>query len=157
MGYCGASYPAFCFLFCMSSAPFSFPELTRAEEQVMLVLWQRGPSFVREVQAALPAAPPLAYTTVSTIIRLLEQKGFVGHEAFGRTHRYRPLVAQDDYRTFLLHKVLDTYFNGSFGTLLGFYTRTASLDAAQLGQLVGLAYQQLMPVTPAAELAPPQA
>ncbi|RZK24050.1 MAG: BlaI/MecI/CopY family transcriptional regulator [Hymenobacter sp.] len=141
----------------MSPTPPPFPELTRAEEQVMLVLWQRGPSFVKEVQAALPAAPPLAYTTVSTIIRLLEQKGFIGHDAFGRTHRYRPLVGQDDYRGFLLQKVLDNYFNGSFGVLLGFYTRAAGLDAAQLGQLVGLAYQQLAPALAAAEPAPPRA
>ena len=136
----------------MSSTLPPFPELTRAEEQVMLVLWQRGPSFVKEVQAALPAAPPLAYTTVSTVVRLLAQKGFIGHEAFGRTHRYRPLVGQDDYRRFLLQRLLDTYFGGSFGAMLGFYTRAASLDAAQLGQLVGQAYQQLGPLLPAPPL-----
>lgn len=129
----------------MDSPPTSFPELTRAEEQVMLVLWQRGPSFAKEVQAALPAVPPLAYTTVSTVIRVLVQKGFVGHEAFGRTHRYRPLVAQDAYRQFLLSKLLATYFGNSMGELLGFHIRTAGLDAAQLGQLVGQAYQQLAP------------
>lgn len=129
----------------MDYALAPFPELTRAEEQVMLVLWQRGPSFAKEVQAALPAAPPLAYTTVSTIIRVLAQKGFVGHEAFGRTHRYQPLVGQDAYRQFLLRKLLDSYFGGSMGSLLGFHIRTAGLDAAQLGQLVGQAYQQLAP------------
>jgi BlaI family penicillinase repressor len=129
----------------MSEPPYppTFPELTRAEEQVMLVVWQLGPCFVKDVQAVLPATPVLAYTTVSTIVRLLAQKGFVGHEAFGRTHRYFPLVQQDDYRQFLLAKLLGQYFDGSFGALLNFYTRTASLDAAQLGQLVGQAYQQL--------------
>ena len=129
----------------MPSSPTSFPELTRAEEQIMLVLWQRGPSFAKEVQAALPASPPLAYTTVSTIIRVLAQNGFVEHEAFGRTHRYQPLVGQDAYRQFLLSKLLDNYFDGSMGSLLGFHIRTAGLDAAQLGQLVGQAYQQLAP------------
>ena len=129
-----------------SSIPF--PELTRAEEQVMLVLWQRGTSFVKDVQAALPATPPLAYTTVSTIIRLLEQKGFVGHEAFGRTHRYFPVIGQDAYRQYLLQKLIGSYFDGSFGGLLNFYIRTAGLDAAQLGQLVGQAYQQLGPALP---------
>ncbi|HET9504496.1 MAG TPA: BlaI/MecI/CopY family transcriptional regulator [Hymenobacter sp.] len=128
---------------------FSLTELTRAEEQVMLVLWQRGPSFVKEVRAALPAAPPLAYTTVSTLIRLLEQKGFVQHEAFGRTHRYAPLVAQDVYRAYLLRKLVGSYFEGSFGGLLNFHVRTAGLDAAQLGQLVGQAYQQLAPAAAA--------
>jgi BlaI family penicillinase repressor len=129
----------------MSEPPYppTFPELTRAEEQVMLVVWQLGPCFVKDVQAALPTTPALAYTTVSTIVRLLAQKGFVGHEAFGRTHRYFPLVQQDDYRQFLLAKLLSQYFDKSFGAWLSFYTRTASLDAAQLGQLVGQAYQQL--------------
>lgn len=136
----------------MSSSSTPFPELTRAEEQVMLVLWQRGPSFAKEVQAALPATPPLAYTTVSTIIRVLAQKGFVEHEAFGRTHRYRPLVGQDEYRQFLLGKLLATYFGGSMGSLLGFHIRTAGLDAAQLGQLVGQAYQHLTPAAPPTEL-----
>jgi len=136
----------------MSSSSAPFPELTRAEEQVMLVLWQRGPSFAKEVLAALPTTPPLAYTTVSTIIRVLAQKGFVEHEAFGRTHRYRPLVGQDAYRQFLLNKLLDTYFGGSMGSLLGFHIRTVGLDAAQLGQLVGQAYQQLAPAAPATEL-----
>jgi len=136
----------------MSSSSAPFPELTRAEEQVMLVLWQRGPSFAKEVLAALPTTPPLAYTTVSTIIRVLAQKGFVEHEAFGRTHRYRPLVGQDAYRQFLLNKLLDTYFEGSMGSLLGFHIRTVGLDAAQLGQLVGQAYQQLAPAAPATEL-----
>ena len=111
----------------------------------MLVIWQLGSCFVKDVQAALPATPALAYTTVSTIIRLLAQKGFVGHEAFGRTHRYQPLVAQDAYRDFLLRKLLNNYFGGSMGGLLGFHIRTAGLDAAQLGQLVGQAYQQLAP------------
>jgi BlaI family penicillinase repressor len=135
-----------------SSSPPTFPELTRAEEQVMLVVWQLGSCFVKDVQVALPATPALAYTTVSTIIRLLAQKGFVGHEAFGRTHRYFPLVQQDDYRQFLLAKLLGQYFESSFGALLSFYTRTAGLDAAQLGQLVGQAYQQLGPTpTPSRE------
>ncbi|MGI4864808.1 MAG: BlaI/MecI/CopY family transcriptional regulator [Janthinobacterium lividum] len=129
----------------MLPSPIPITELTRAEEQVMLVLWQRGTSFVKDVQAALPADPPLAYTTVSTIIRLLEQKGFVEHEAFGRTHRYFPVIGQDAYRQHLLHKLISNYFDGSFGGLLSFYIRTAGLDAAQLGQLVGQAYQQMGP------------
>lgn len=133
----------------MDATPASFPELTRAEEQVMLVLWQRGPSFAKEVLAALPASPPPAYTTVSTVMRVLVQKGFLEVEAFGRTHRYRPLVGQEAYREFLLRRLLDTYFGGSMGSLLGFHIRTAGLDAAQLGQLVGQAYQQLAPAAPA--------
>lgn len=113
----------------------TFPELTRAEEQVMQVLWRRGPSFVKDVLAEMPAPPP-AYNTVSTIVRILEQKGFVGHEAFGRTHRYYPLVAQDDYRRFSLGKLLGGYFGGSFSRLVSFFAKEEDLDAAQLDELL---------------------
>jgi BlaI family penicillinase repressor len=122
----------------------TFPELTRAEEQVMQVLWRRGPSFVKEVLAELPAPPP-AYNTVSTIIRILEQKGFVDHEAFGRTHRYFPLVAQDAYRRFSLRKLLGGYFGGSFSRLVSFFAKDEDLDAAQLEKLLHLAQQDLTP------------
>jgi predicted transcriptional regulator len=66
-------------------------ELTRAEEEIMQVLWEIEKGFVRDVIDRLPDPKP-AYTTVSTIIRILEKKGFVGHKAFGKTHRYFPLV-----------------------------------------------------------------
>ena len=137
--------------------PPTLPELTRAEEQVMRLVWQLGPCFVKDVRAALPTA--LATTTVSTLVRLLAQKGFVGHEAFGRTHRYFPLIGQDAYRQSLLNKLISTHFDGSFGALLSFYTQAAGLDAAQLGQLVGQAYQQLgqaaAPASAAARPTPP--
>jgi len=124
----------------------SFPELTRAEEQVMQVLWQRGPSFVKDVLADMPAPPP-AYNTVSTIIRILEQKGFVGHEAFGRTHRYHALIAQDDYRRFSLRKLLGGHFGGSFSRLLSFFAKEEDLDAKQLEELLRHAQQDLPPTT----------
>lgn len=124
----------------MSNPPF--PELTRAEEQVMQVLWRRGPSFVKDVLTELPAPQP-AYTTVSTIIRILEQKGFAGHEAFGRTHRYFALVAQDDYRRFSLRKLLGGHFGNSFSRLLSFFAQEENLDAAQLDELLHHAKQDL--------------
>ena len=112
-----------------------FPELTRAEEQVMQVLWRRGPCFVKDVLAELPP-PPLAYNTVSTIIRILETKGFVDHEAFGRTHRYFVLVAQDEYRRFSLRKLLGGHFGNSFSRLVAIFAKEENLDAAQLDELL---------------------
>jgi BlaI family penicillinase repressor len=112
-----------------------FPELTRAEEQVMQILWQLGPSHVKDVQAALPAPAP-ALTTVSTIVRILEQKGFVGYEPIGRGYRYHALVAQDDYRRFSLRKLLRGYFGGSFSQLVSFFAQDENLDAAQLDALL---------------------
>ncbi|RAK64701.1 BlaI/MecI/CopY family transcriptional regulator [Hymenobacter edaphi] len=118
------------------------PELTRAEEQVMQVLWRRGPSFVKDMLPDMPAPPP-AYNTVSTIVRILEQKGYVGHEAFGRTHRYHALVAQDEYRRFSLGKLLGGYFGGSFTRLVSFFAKEENLDARQLDELLRHAQQNL--------------
>lgn len=101
----------------------------------MQALWQQGPCFVKDLLPSLPAPPP-AYNTVSTIIRILEQKGFVSHEAFGRTHRYYPLVAQDDYRRFSLRKLLGAHFGNSFGRLVSFFAKEENLDAAQLEELL---------------------
>lgn len=115
------------------STPFS--ELTRAEEQVMQILWQRGPSAVKDVLAALPPPMP-AITTVSTIVRILEQKGFVGYEPAGRGYRYHALVGQDDYRRFSLRKLLGGHFGGSFSRLLSFFAQEENLDAAALDALL---------------------
>ncbi|SNR75468.1 BlaI/MecI/CopY family transcriptional regulator [Hymenobacter mucosus] len=132
-----------------------FPELTRAEEQVMQVLWRLGPSFVKDVVPELPAPTP-AYNTVSTIIRILEQKGFVGHEAFGRTHRYYALVGQDEYRRFSLRKLLGGYFGGSFSRLVSFFAKEENLDAAQLDELLRHA-QSPPPTSPTDGQLPPTA
>ncbi|GAB3827669.1 BlaI/MecI/CopY family transcriptional regulator [Hymenobacter jeollabukensis] len=118
------------------------PELTRAEEQVMQVLWRRGPSFVKDMLPDMPAPTP-AYNTVSTIVRILEQKGYVGHEAFGRTHRYHALVAQDEYRRFSLGKLLGGYFGGSFTRLVSFFAKEENLNAQQLDELLRHAQQDL--------------
>ncbi|OON70750.1 BlaI/MecI/CopY family transcriptional regulator [Hymenobacter sp. CRA2] len=118
------------------------PELTRAEEQVMQVLWRRGPSFVKDMLPDMPAPTP-AYNTVSTIVRILEQKGYVGHEAFGRTHRYHALVGQDEYRRFSLRKLLGGYFGGSFSRLVSFFAKEENLDAQQLDELLRYAQQDL--------------
>ena len=72
-------------------------ELTRAEEQIMQVLWRLGRGFVKDIVDELPEPKP-AYNTVSTIVRILEKKGFVSHEAFGKTHQYFPLTSKDEYK-----------------------------------------------------------
>jgi BlaI family penicillinase repressor len=123
-----------------------FPELTRAEEQVMQILWQRGPSAVKDMLPELPAPTP-ALTTVSTIVRILEQKGFVGYEPVGRGYRYHALVAQDDYRRFSLRKLLRGYFGGSFTQLVSFFAQDENLDAAQLDALLRQAQTDAPPTS----------
>jgi predicted transcriptional regulator len=86
--------------------------LTEVELELMSILWQLGAATVNEVLAALPRQRPLAYTSVSTILRILEQKGVVSSEKVGRGHRYRPLVAREAYQAFALEQVVGKVFGG---------------------------------------------
>lgn len=109
--------------------------LTTAEEQVMLVLWKKGQAFVKEVLAELPEPKP-AYNTVSTVVRILEQKGFVGHEAFGRTHRYQPLITQEEYSTAEMDKLLEDHFSGNAQRMLSFFMEKNDLDMKDLDEVL---------------------
>ena len=109
-------------------------ELTKAEEQVMQVLWDLDGGFVNEVIEQLPEPKP-AYNTVSTIIRILEKKGFVGFEAFGRAHRYHPIVAKDDYRQFSMGRMINNYFQGSFSEMVSFFVKENDLSVGEIDKL----------------------
>lgn len=108
-------------------------ELTRAEEQIMQVLWRIGKGFVNDVVKQLPQPQP-AYNTVSTIIRILEQKGFVGHKAFGRAHEYYPLIAKKEYSRAYFRHFMDNYF-GSYKSLATFFTREEELSLSELEEI----------------------
>jgi len=110
-------------------------ELTKAEEQVMQILWKLEKAFVKEIIADMPEPKP-AYNTVSTIIRILEQKGFVDHEAFGKTYQYYPIVAKDDYSQFYLNNFLTGYFSGSFERLVSFFARENDLGVNEVDELM---------------------
>ena len=111
--------------------------LTRAEEQVMQVLWKRGPSFVKDVVQAMPSPKP-AYTTVSTIIRILEQKGFVQHEAFGKAHRYATKLPKEKYREGQMKRVVKDYFGGSFRDLVSHFMERNDVSAQELDEVLKL-------------------
>lgn len=97
-------------------------ELTPAEEQVMQVLWKIGASFVRDIREEMPEPVP-AYNTVSTIVRILQEKGFVAHESFGRSHQYYPLISKEEYRVNLLKSVIDRFYDGSYKKFATYFSR----------------------------------
>ncbi|ARS36122.1 BlaI/MecI/CopY family transcriptional regulator [Pontibacter actiniarum] len=117
-------------------------ELTKAEEEIMQVLWKLKQAFVRDILEELPEPKP-AYNTVSTIVRILENKGFVGHEAFGKSHQYYPLVAQDKYKSFFLKSFMRGYFGGSFERLVSFFAKDNNLDVRELDELMRHVKQDL--------------
>ncbi len=108
-------------------------ELTKAEEQIMQVLWALEKGFINDIMLHLPAPKP-AYNTVSTIVRILEQKGFVDHKAYGRTHEYFPIIAKKDYTRTSFKHFMANYF-GSYQSLASFFTREENLSLEELEEI----------------------
>ena len=110
-------------------------ELTKAEDQIMQVLWTLKKGFVKDIIDQLPNPKP-AYNTVSTIVRILERKGFVGYTAFGKTHEYFPLIAKEKYTQFYLNNLVKGYFGGSFHSLVSFFAEENKMNLNDIDQLV---------------------
>ena len=110
--------------------------LTEAEEKIMQILWKIRKGFVKDILEQLPEANKPAYNTVSTIVRILEAKGFVGHTAYGKTHEYYPLVAKSDYTKFYFRNFLKGYFGGSFAGLVSFFAKEENLNLNELEDLL---------------------
>ncbi len=110
-------------------------ELTKAEEQVMQVLWDIGEGFVKDLLVKFPDPKP-AYNTVSTIVRILEEKGFIGHKAYGRTHLYFPVVAREDYSKERLDGLVKDYFENSFSELVSFFAEKKDISVKELDELL---------------------
>lgn len=110
-------------------------ELTKAEDQIMQILWKLEKALVKDIIDHLPNPKP-AYNTVSTIIRILETKGFVGHKAYGKTHEYYPLIAKEKYSRFFLNTMLKGYFGGSFQNLVSFFAKDNNLNAKEVEELL---------------------
>jgi len=110
-------------------------ELTKAEEQIMQILWEMGKGFVKDVVDRFPEPKP-AYNTVSTIVRILEQKGFVDHNAYGKTHEYFPLVMKNEYTRSYMNNFISNYFSGSFQEMVSFFAKEDKLSVKELDELV---------------------
>lgn len=110
-------------------------ELTRAEEQIMQILWELDKGFVKDIMERMPEPKP-AYNTVSTIVRILEQKGFVDHNAYGKTHEYFPLISRKEYTHSFMSNFLSNYFKGSFQEMVSFFAREDNLTVSELDELM---------------------
>jgi len=110
-------------------------ELTKAEEQIMQELWILEKAFVKEIVDKLPEPKP-AYNTVSTIIRILEKKGFVDHYAYGKTHQYFPLISKTDYTKSYFKNFLSGYFSNSFQEMVSFFAKEDKMSLSELENLI---------------------
>lgn len=109
-------------------------ELTRAEEEVMQILWKLKKGFVNDLLKSFPEPKP-AYNTVSTIIRILEKKGFVAHKAYGKTHEYYPLISKKDYARRFLGGFVRNYFGNSYRALASFFTNESNLSLEEMEEI----------------------
>lgn len=110
-------------------------QLTKAEDQVMQILWEIKKGFVKDILDKMPNPKP-AYNTVSTIVRILEKKGFVGYTAYGKTHEYYPVINKNDYRSFYLKSMISSYFGGSFERLVSFFAKDNDMDIREMEELL---------------------
>jgi len=109
-------------------------ELTRAEEQIMHVLWEIEKGLVKDILDRLPDPKP-AYNTVSTIVRILEKKGFVDHEAFGKTHQYFPLISLNEYRRGFLKSLVTRFFGNSYQEMVSFFASDRKITIQELEEM----------------------
>jgi BlaI family penicillinase repressor len=112
-------------------------KLTNKEEEIMQILWKLEKAFVKEVMAEITEEQP-HYNTLSTIVRNLEEKGFVSHNAFGNTHQYFPIVKMEDYRKRFMNTAIDTYFNSSYKNMVSFFAKEEKISAEELREILAM-------------------
>lgn len=110
-------------------------ELTKAEEEVMQILWKLRKGFVKDILEKFDEPKP-AYSTVSTIIRILCEKGFVNYKAYGRTYEYFPVISKDDYRKSRMSNFVKDYFSNSYQKMVSFFAREDSLTVKDMEEIM---------------------
>lgn len=106
-------------------------QLTKAEEDIIQVLWQLKTANVKQIIEEFPSPKP-AYNTVSTIVRILENKGFVDYEKKGKGHIYFPLLQKHEYSNQSINKLVDNYFQGSFKSMVSFFMEKNDIKLNEL-------------------------
>ncbi|MEL6672301.1 MAG: BlaI/MecI/CopY family transcriptional regulator [Bacteroidota bacterium] len=110
-------------------------KLTRAEEELMQVIWKLEKGFLKDIMEAIPTPKP-SQSTVSTILRILEKKGFVAHKVYGKSHEYYPLVPKGSYAKAFFQQFLQNYFNGSMPSMLSFFHKEGDLKMKDLDEMM---------------------
>ncbi len=110
-------------------------DLTKAEEQVMHILWELKEGVIKDIIKELPDPKP-AYNTVSTIVRILEKKDVVSHRAIGKTHIYFPLISKETYRAYQSQGLMQKFFGNSPKKLLSYFIEKENLDVSELDEIL---------------------
>jgi len=116
-------------------------KLTNKEEEIMHVLWKLEKAFVKDVLAEIKEDKP-HYNTLSTIIRNLEEKGYVGYNAFGKTHQYYPIVSKEAYKKRFMSAAIENYFNSSYKNVVSFFAKEEKISVDELKEIIALIEKQ---------------
>ncbi|WP_138475401.1 BlaI/MecI/CopY family transcriptional regulator [Dyadobacter bucti] len=109
--------------------------LTRAEAEIMKILWQLEKAFIKDILALMPDPKP-AYNTVSTFIRILEKKNVVGHTTYGNTHQYFPLISEEEYKRHEVQQLMANYFDNSVENLVSFFVKDNHLKTKDFDEIM---------------------
>lgn len=112
-------------------------KLTNKEEEVLQILWKLEKAFVKDVLAEIKEDQP-HYNTLSTIIRNLEEKGYVAYNAYGKTHQYYPIVTKEAYRKRFFNTAIDNYFNSSYKNVVSFFAKEEKISIEDLKEIIAL-------------------
>ncbi len=112
-------------------------KLAKREEQIMQVLWEIGPSFVKDIIEQLPDPKP-HYNSVSTMVRILETKGFIGHKAFGKSHQYFPVIQKDEYQKKAVDELVGSFFNNSISEMVAYFAKEEKINEEELQSIIKL-------------------
>ena len=110
-------------------------KLTNKEEEVMHILWRLKKAFVKDILEEITNDKP-HYNTLSTIVRKLEDKGYVGYNAYGKTHQYYPIIKKEDYRKGFIGKAIDNYFNNSYKNVVSFFAKEEKISVEELKEII---------------------
>jgi len=111
-------------------------KITNKEEEVMQALWELDKCFVKDIVALLPEGNH--YNTVSTIVRNLEDKGYVSHQAFGKTHQYFPIITKEAYSKQFMNAATQRFFNNSYKNMVSFFAKEEKISAKELREILDL-------------------
>ena len=117
-------------------------QLTKAEEQIMQILWRLDRAFVKDIIMHMPDPKP-AYNTVSTIVRIMEKKGFVGYKAYGKTHEYFPLIDKSEYTQKFLRYFVKDYFSNSYKQMVSFFAKEEKLSISEMEEMRRLIEEEI--------------
>ncbi len=109
--------------------------LTNREEEIMELFWEKGALFVKEIIDELEEPKP-HYNTISTIVRGLEEKGFVGHEQFGNTYRYFAVISREEFSKITIKNMVGKYFNKSYTSLVSMFVKEENISLEEIKELI---------------------